>query len=316
MKFTNKFNLPGCIADALQGDNYDLKFKPSNIMSVTDILKPPTEKVLLDRHKEELEEDVSERLWRIMGSAVHSVVEEGSDKGERIAEERWYLDLDTAEVFFLNWRMKPQGQKWYKEDARYISGRLDVYDGSEKALYDHKVMSAWSYILEDKKAKPEHTAQLNLNGFAVRKGLGLDVEKLGVIAIFRDHGKKFKLEHGIEIPIKEIPVPIWTDERVLDFAADRYTVHMEARGIEDEKLPACSPDDRWARPTTFAVKKPGRQSAVKAGFVDRASAEDFAADQGPTYFVEERPGANGKCEEYCSACTWCTFWKTTYGKAA
>lgn len=54
---------------------------------------------------------------------------------------------------------------------------------------------------------------------------------------------------------------------------------------------------RWATPTTYAIVRPERKTAVKV-FQDKAEAEAWQ-QQSPANAIEVRPGENKRCLNYC-----------------
>ena len=84
MKFSNDYNLPQALADALTLDTYD--HQTDNIYSVSTLIAPPKITILRKRHFEEIEEDVSESCWRLFGSAVHEVLARAVSK-DRLTKE-------------------------------------------------------------------------------------------------------------------------------------------------------------------------------------------------------------------------------------
>ena len=70
MRWTNKFGLPQSIYDAVARDDYD----HGDAYSSTELIKDPCEILLSRRHFDELEEDISDSWYSVLGSAVHSVM--------------------------------------------------------------------------------------------------------------------------------------------------------------------------------------------------------------------------------------------------
>ena len=79
MKITNKLNLPPAIYNAVCNDQYDVH---EGVYSATTLIKDPCEIILTNRHATEIEEDASESLYALLGSALHEVLERAEVKGE------------------------------------------------------------------------------------------------------------------------------------------------------------------------------------------------------------------------------------------
>lgn len=107
---TNRFGLPKPFVSAATSDH---EYKP-NRYSVTETLGGTCEAVLKRRHAGEVEEDVSDRLWAILGTAVHKVLE-SAESGPEQHQERWLcVPIDN-------------------DGERYeLSGIFDLYDEALK----------------------------------------------------------------------------------------------------------------------------------------------------------------------------------------
>jgi hypothetical protein len=60
--------------------------------------------------------------------------------------------------------------------------------------------------------------------------------------------------------------------------------------------------------------KNGRKTAVKL-FDNQQDAEAYAGELGNSHYVEHRPAVSRKCEDYCSCCDFCNFYKSLHGGA-
>ena len=70
-------------------------------------------------------------------------------------------------------------------------------------------------------------------------------------------------------------------------------------------MPACTPEERWAKPDKWAVMKHGRKSAVKVF----DSEEEANANIGLGDYIEYRQGVDTKCEDYCMVNQFCPYWQ-------
>jgi hypothetical protein len=311
MKFTNNYDLPQSLVNALKGDDYDLKELPANVISVTSSIAPAKVKTLELRHWDEIEVDVSERLWIIMGSATHKVVEAGAEK-EGLSEERWYIDTSTWEIITLVVGARIQDQKFYNKDHIYLTGKLDSYEGHSKILQDWKITSVWSWLI-DKAPKPEHVAQLNFNNLALAL-LSFEVVRLQIVELFRDWSasKAIRDYPDLPIPMKIIDVPKWDMDYTKKIIVGRLTEHMVSREMPDDSIPECSPIERWAKPTKYAVKKGNNIKALRV-HESKELAENHSTQCGAGHSIEIRPGSDARCEGYCSVNKWCHYYKAKRG---
>ena len=80
---------------------------------------------------------------------------------------------------------------------------------------------------------------------------------------------------------------------------------MAARGaLTYGKAPQpCTPEQRWQQPDIWAVRTPGRKSAVKLH--DTPAAAYAHAAELKNGYVEQRPGAPIRCLNYCPVAGFC-----------
>jgi hypothetical protein len=103
-----------------------------------------------------------------------------------------------------------------------------------------------------------------------------------------------------------IPIQMWPLDYTRRFLEERVRLHQEARGeasYADPKWPECTDEERWAKPTTWAVQKPGAKKAWRV-FNSFMTAHELAERSNEMICVE-RPGSNPKCESYCDVRKFC-----------
>ena len=71
-----------------------------------------------------------------------------------------------------------------------------------------------------------------------------------------------------------------------------------------ETIPQCTPEERWLRPTKYAVMKKGRKRAIKL-HDNETEAHGHAETLGKDHLVELRKGEAGRCEKYCPVALFC-----------
>ncbi|NCN42725.1 hypothetical protein GW916_15940, partial [bacterium] len=154
MKITNQFNLPEPLVKAITWDSH-----PRTGFSVTDLIQPPRITQLTRRRWDEIEIDASERIWLLLGSAVHYILEKG-EIPEVQKEQFVKVTIDGVEVI----------------------GRVDL--SHNLTTWEYKVTSVWSFVFEPKGRSDWH-AQLNIYRWMRLKN-NLPTDKLWVCAILRD----------------------------------------------------------------------------------------------------------------------------------
>jgi len=284
MKLTNKHNIPETFVNVLRRPTYS---KGKAHLSATQILNSPKIVGLTKKFEDELEQDVSDMVWSLFGSAIHGVLEHGKDDNH-LVEERLHATLE-------GWR---------------ISGAIDlqILDGQGGvAIRDYKTTSAWAVMNE----KVEWEQQLNIYAWlleSVKKDL--TVTDLGIVAIIRDWSRReaSKNPDYPQAPVKEIPIKLWPYQEREEYISHRLSLHSACEFAMEtgEDLPDCTPEEMWERPTTYAIKKKGGVRAIK---VYEIKEEAEAALDPKTQELEVRLGSRTRCEHFCSVNTYCQQWR-------
>ena len=285
MKVTNNYNLPDAIVKALTSD---YKYKPYQF-SVTTILSGIKSFLLAKRHQDEIVMDASEGINMLLGTAIHNIFE-GHENEDELAEE--YIKVKVNDLYF-------------------ISGRFDLYNLKEEEVTDYKTCSIWKIKFKD---FDDWKKQLLIYSWMLRK-LGLKVKKAKITALIKDWKKtdlnlaKLKGEYYPETPIINVPFE-FTEQDFIDIELwiyERFEQIKEYELLQDDDIPTCSEEERWYTGTKFAVKKGTNKTAVRV--FDNEDEANELAKTNDQYWVEVRKGKNTKCEDYCSACQWCKFYK-------
>jgi hypothetical protein len=286
MKLTNKYNLPEPFVLAVKGGTYD---NGGSWRSVTELIGPPKIAHLKRKHDEELEEDVIDRVYTLQGEIAHGVVERAA---KQMGKEGW---LSEQRIF-----KEVQGKK--------ISGAYDLFDPTTGTLIDVKNSTAWK--AKKNEAPKEWVEQTNLLAHLIR-GQGHKVNSIKILLIIRDHSKpeaRRDPEYP-QAPVVLLEVPIWDEPKCQAYLEERVRLHLDAEVNEA----TCSPEDRWAKPTIWAIKKKGQSRAMPGGlFADEQKAKEKLAELGTGYEIEHRPGENTRCELYCPVAKFCAQYKKMF----
>ena len=227
------------------------------------------------KHKDEITVDVSERVWALLGQAVHTILERAGLRQEgMVVEERLYADVD-------GWQ---------------VSGQVDSMHLEMQKLSDYKVSTVWK-----KNGSDSWTRQLNVLRWLAHKN-GHTINTLEVIGIFRDWRKSEALRDPSypQSAIQTIHVPVWTLEDAEDYVRERVAIHQAAsKGIDIQ----CTDEERWMSPSKFALMKDGGKRAVRVA----DSAEDLGEPL-DGYTIIERKGEAKRCSMYCDVAPFCTQW--------
>lgn len=105
MVITNKFNLPAPLVSAIKNDPY----VHVGDISITSLIASPRKRQLELRHADEITEDASDRIWMLLGTSVHAILER-ADTRNHLTEERL-----TAKV--LGWTVSGQPDLLGEDDG-------------------------------------------------------------------------------------------------------------------------------------------------------------------------------------------------------
>lgn len=277
MKLTNNHNLPEAIVAAIMNDSYT---KGDADISVTELLSPPQLRALKIKHYEELEEDVSDRIWSLLGQSTHTIIERASLALPNVLTEA------TVNSAYRGWKLK---------------GQIDNVVLSGCQLYDFKVTSAWK--VKSGVVPIEWEQQTNIYRRLLKKEKGLQIGNINVIAILRDWSRN-EAARSPDYPqtqVKDFSVRVWEDDETDDFI-ERQIARHQASVFEP-----CSDEERWTKPEKWAVMKRGNVRAVRL-FDNPLDAEHLAKTASNLY-VEHRPGEAVRCQSWCPVSRFCQQWQ-------
>lgn len=286
MKITNNLNLPRPFVEAVTKE-YQYKEKR---YSVTTLLKGTREAILQRRHDNEIEQDASDMINLLFGTAVHSILENSQEEFTQLKEVKLVVEM-------------PNGYE--------LSGKFDLFDVANGVVTDYKTATVWKVIYND---WDDYRKQCLIYCWMLRKQ-GYDAHRGEIVALLKDFSKtKAKREanypkypvHRIGWDFKEedfLEIERWLYEKFIEIEINEK--------LSDEELFLCSPEERWTNPTQYAVMKMGNKRAIKLYEV-KEEAEARVQKEGPKYYVEERKGEDKKCVEYCNCCDFCSYYKENY----
>jgi hypothetical protein len=241
---------------------------------------------------DEIESDVSDFYYRILGSAVHKVCEEAcKDKFGIVSEQRVFMP-----------------KEWFGIE---ISGRIDYIDFLTSTIADIKTSSAAIY---GRGVKDEWTYQANIYRYMVWRIYGWTADNLAIYPLYRDWtGGKAQLRDYPSSPYDNFNLPVWTMDETFDFITKCVADHGQ------EVTRFCTDEERWKTEDCYAVKKKGGGKAIAATVVNgegkrvnlttKAMAQQVINDKGldtdKNVYIETRKGGCRKCESYCDVSSIC-----------
>lgn len=256
-----------------------------NRLYVTQLFAPPMQRRLQIDYYDEIENDVIDYYYRILGTAIHSVIEQA-------AKDR--VGIDTEVRVFMP-------QDWFGIE---ISGRIDWIDYTESILADIKTSSVG---IHGRGIKDEWVYQANIYRYMLRRIHGYDAQNLRIYPLYRDwSGMKAGKDHPIS-PYGDIELPVWTLKDTQDFIEKCVADHMA------ETPRFCTDEERWKTPDSYAVKKKGSPKALAATTMVEGNrvpipteeeaqkilkSKENKNNKGELY-VEHRKGGCRRCNDYC-----------------
>jgi len=287
MIITNKLNMPDAFVKAIQNSRHNA----DKCLSATTLLKGTKEIILTDRHFDEITIDASDEVWAVFGTAVHEVLEHQED--DAFKEEAFSVEL-------------PGCAEWK------ITGKVDRYDMKNETIEDWKTASVWKVIYKDFE---DWRTQGLIYAWLLRES-GLNVRHIRFVALLKDFSKT-EAKRNPDYP--QAPVYIYefdVNDNELEGVKMRAELKLcsviENLHKEDDEIEPCTPEERWATPTKWAVMKEGRKTAVKVCTTEE-EAQDFIEDlekEKDKHFIEERKGQNKKCSDYCPCAEFCSYYKS------
>jgi len=276
MIITNNFNLPLVFENALKAFDKDYKTGRSGTdFSVTEIIKEPLELYLTNKHYHEISADITDRLWILLGSAIHKILEISSN-------------AETEKRLF------------YKIGNYNISGQADVIDNG--IIQDYKITSKWTWIFKN---FDKYERQLNILAYLARKN-GYIIDGIQAVLIFRDWAKseaKRTADYPQE-PIKVIIFNMLPDNEIESYIKAKIIGHLLALNYP-ENINVCSDSARWVSEPVFKVFKKGGKRSQK-NFSNYDDAVLFVDGKEELEIIESQKTYK-YCNEYCPVRAFCQY---------
>lgn len=293
---TNKCNLPSPIYNFLKSD-YQPKEKQ---YSVTTILNPTRQIILKRRYNDQIDQDCSDLIWAILGTAFHSILENAQADSNQLQEEYLRQELGCLDESLKDY---------------YLSGKADLLDIDNKKIIDYKTTSSFKFV---KKDFEDYRLQLLIYAWLFKK-IGYEVNKGEIVAILRDW-QRSKAQYDKSYPQLQVQTITFefTDKDFEDieiYIKNRFSEIKAYEDKPDDELPECTMEERWATPTRYAIKKIGNKKALKLHENAKQAIkhlEELNTKFGDIYEIEVRESCDGRCENYCSCNVFCKYYREKY----
>lgn len=269
MKITNKMNLPDAVVASMRNST-----RPPNpeSYSVTELLNSAKAITLIRRHWNDLEQDASDMVAALFGTAVHKVLETCSDPQDS------EISLSTA---YCGCR---------------LSGRLDAYDFTNNVIIDYKTCTCSKILKED---FDDWKMQGLMYAWLMFREKDIKTKKLRFIALLKDWSK-----------MKNLTVPPicewWYDVNDSDydwiesFIKNKLTLLKQCETLSDDELPECTNEERWNDGDRYAVYKDANSKRA----IRLCDTLEEATKLYPDATIIKRSGLDIKCNNYC-VCSKC-----------
>jgi len=278
LKITNNQNLPAPVVALLTRNYYT---KGESQYSVTEIMSPPKIRRLREQYDSEIEVDVTSLLATQFGTFMHAKLEAKEIEGY-LNEERLFTLVDGVT----------------------ISGAIDLQQTTPEGvvIIDYKFVKAYSVMMN----KIDWEVQLNIYKWLVETVKHTKVSGLKICAFIKDFAKFETSREGYpQAEAVMIDIPMWDSVRTETYVRNRLEAHRNAKVAHDfgEALPLCTDEERWAKESTYAVKREGRKTAIRVFKTIEEATELAEKEKG---YVETRKGEYTRCTgNYCGVAQWC-----------
>jgi len=275
MELTNKPHYPMPVVEAAWAQIYH---PTMDTLRVTELIDSPLIKRLTIENWNNLSIDVDEIVYSsLFGTAWHEFV--AKYEADAMVERRWYAKLPDTDMI--------------------LSGQTDIFKPQEGVIEDNKTQSAWAFVF----STPTWERQLNVYAYLIEAN-GYDVRELWINSFLRDWSQYLVKKSNSDYPAHKfhrIKCNLWDANKRHDYILERLAIHNDPNYV-------CSDEERWRRPTTWAVKKKGTKTARRV-LDSKAKAEQWITENKPKgdVYVEERSGGCIRCESYCTARSVCPF---------
>ena len=314
MKLTNKFGAPDEIVRAIQNDSYT---KGGADFSVTELIKPPQIRRLWLKHEEDVSVDVNDEMFKILGTAVHKLLDSAPNCDMCDGTGIVYSDIHTDAFDYDEKPCDSCDGTGVIDDGKIrekrfhashndttISGAIDLIDPTHGVVTDYKVTSAYSV---QRGLKEDWERQLNLYAWLLRQN-DITVSKLQIVAICRDWTKSRVGKYDYpESMVVVLSVPIWRDGRQDDYLDQRVRVHTQEATIP------CTPEERWARGAYQVNPMHSKGGKPRSFDTLREATDHINSKKTGSYQIVDGAAKYIRCESWCEVAPFCPQWKGDKG---
>jgi hypothetical protein len=255
---------------------------------VTELIDSPNIRQLTTGHWYEIEIPVSRLQHSLRGTFKHAILSQYAPK-DSIPELPLLMPLSGDLHHGVFWS---------------LSGTADLWTPSIGLLEDYKETSLWTFLSGVKK---EWIRQINVYAWmlgCVEREYRVKQAKIHMLLREWTPSSAARKKDYPQSGYQTIEIPLWSEETAREYVKSRIIAHSKF-------CYSCTDEERWVRPTKYAVMKKGMKKAVRVLDTTQDAAKYLEKEklQGPKFYVEERKGGFTRCELYCHVADFCSQWQ-------
>jgi hypothetical protein len=341
--YSNEYNLPGPVSEAIKFFDE----VASGNLPVSRLGDAPQISYL--RKRNDVEEDVSDKVWSMINRALIQVIENGNPRARVLralsvvsshlhdvqSELRLSEDSSQASEYGLlaskldelvlgslpddGWliRQSMSVEVPYSVDMSKgftHSGTTRVYDTIamyEKASGTLYFPRVCSTAMYTKpQLRTGWIREANTQA-TILEFNGFEVKRIVCVMVYKDWHSSRAIKSD-SYPLKQIDT---VDFELKDFDTREKFIRQRVAAhamTEMGDIVECKPADQWKRADEYAVVRPGAKRPVIKKFLNRTDAEEHLQRNRHMMtdaFVDIIPGERTRCEHYCSVREFCKQWE-------
>jgi hypothetical protein len=263
--------------------------------SATQLIDAPRVVALKKRYGHLTQPTLEQQIASFIGTGIHSHFERNL-KLVSAKHPEYLLERSVTVPVFVN-----------GDEYRLVSGTFDILHNDED-IYDIKTVNVWKKVF-DPDMVDWHNQQ-NIYAWLLRQR-GLDIKSINIIAIYKDWVSASAVRSK-EYPQNQVchyQLSLWDMEDQQSYIEGRLNEHVKCENLGDDKLPTCTPEERWERQgTKYAVmKNKNSKRAMKVcSTLEEAHKAVHHLKVTADSFVEVRPSKRTRCEAWCNVNKYCS----------
>lgn len=218
MKLTNKYEYHETVVSAIRNDPYN---KGDSEFSATGLIQPARIRALTEKHKDEIETDIDDEIFKLYGHMGHAILERAGKHNSlgHLVEKRFFGEVDGVK----------------------ISAQLDSLSLDDGVLTDWKFTTVYGFM-RGEKPKPEWVWQMNIQLELLRQN-HMDAKELKIVGLLRDwRPGEAKKNPNYPTKIATHSIPLLSREKAREYISYRIKAHKSA----EVELPLCTENENWS----------------------------------------------------------------------